>query len=182
MRYFSELRDTVNRMQQGEAVLKKTGSTARSKVHSLPGRHGNRAVAQMLAAEESRPIPSSFVLVWGDIAVAQLDEVEGVAAMKARRDEPIIKSGGTTNLVPGKVTVRYKAREDDPILDWRRQVVDSSGAQRNIAIVVYDANGKEVTRFNFHNAQPVKYGRSTLTSAATVTVTIEHQGMVAENR
>jgi len=135
---------------------------------------------------------SSFVMVWDDTKVASFKEVSGMESetevrelMQSTKDGKvvIIKSQGATPLKPGKITAKYAAFKEDPILKWRQQVVDGkmAEARKNISVVVYDPMDKEVMRLNFLNAWPSKYAWSSLSAksneALEVTLTIEHEGM-----
>jgi len=95
----------------------------------------------------------------------------------------IIKSQGAQIQKPGKITAKYAASQDDPILKWRQEVIDGnmSKARRNASIIVYDVEDKETFRFNLFNAWPSKFSWSTLSAKSTegmqITVTFEHEGM-----
>jgi phage tail-like protein len=86
-------------------------------------------------------------------------------------------------LKAGRITGKYAAFKDDPILKWRQEVVDGhmDTARRNVSIVVYGVDKKEVMRFNLRNAWPSKYSWSSVgaksNEALEVTVVIEHDGM-----
>ncbi len=135
---------------------------------------------------------SSFVLTWNDEKVASFKEVSGLENETEVRELQqstkggkviIIKSQGATPVKPGKLTAKYAAFKDDPILKWRQEVVDGKmeKARRNISVVVYGMDDKEVMRWNALNAWPSKYAWSTLSAksneALEVTVTIEHEGL-----
>lgn len=135
---------------------------------------------------------NSFYMSWNDEKVASFQEVSGLEQetevrelMQSTKDGKavIIKSQGATTLKPGKITAKYAAFKDDPILKWRQQVVDGkmSEARRNVSIIVYDPENKEVMRWNCLNSWPSKYAWSTLSAKSNeplqVTVTIEHEGL-----
>lgn len=95
----------------------------------------------------------------------------------------IIKSQGATPVKPGKITIKYAAYKADPVLEWRQEVVDGKmdAARRDIHIVIYGVDNKEIMRFTCKNSWPSKYAWSTLSAksneALEVTVTIDHEGM-----
>jgi phage tail-like protein len=95
----------------------------------------------------------------------------------------IIKSQGATPIKPGKLTAKYAAYKDDPVLKWRQDVVDGkmNDARRDIHIVVYGVDNKEIMRFTCKNSWPSKVAWSSLSAksneAMEVTVTIDHEGM-----
>jgi phage tail-like protein len=135
---------------------------------------------------------SSFFLDLGSGEVASFQEVSGIEQetevrelMQSTKDGKavIIKSQGATPIKPGKVTAKYAAFKNDPILKWRQDVVDGkmNDARKNVSIVVYGVDNAEVMRFNLKNAWPSKYAWSSLSAKSNeplqVTVTIEHEGL-----
>jgi len=139
------------------------------------------------------PIPAnSFWLEIGQDKVATFKEVSGLESETEVRElqqsgkggkAVIIKSQGATTLKPGKVTVKYAAFKDDPILKWRQDVVDGKmeKARKSCSIVLYTVEDKEIMRFNLSNAWPSKYSWSNLSAksneALEITVIIEHEGL-----
>jgi len=135
---------------------------------------------------------SSFALVMNEDKVASFKEVSGLESETEVRELQqttkdgkviIIKSQGATPLKAGKITAKYAAFQDDPILKWRQEVIDGmmEKARRNISIVVYGVDNKEVMRFNCLNAWPSKYSWSNLSAksneALEITVIIDHEGL-----
>jgi phage tail-like protein len=95
----------------------------------------------------------------------------------------IIKSQGATPIKPGQITAKYAAYKDDPVMAWRQEVIDGkmNDARRDIHIVVYGVDNKEVMRWTCKNAWPNKVAWSSLSAKSNepleVTVTIVHEGM-----
>lgn len=135
---------------------------------------------------------SSFWLEWGSEKVASFQEVSGLENETEVREliqstkggqAVIIKSQGASPIKAGKLTAKYAAFKSDPVMEWRKDVIDGNmaKARRNISIVVYGVDNKEIMRWNAKNAWPSKYTWSTLSAKSNeplqVTVTIEHEGL-----
>lgn len=136
---------------------------------------------------------SSFSLSMdGEEKVASFKEVSGIEnetevreLVQSTKDGKLVqtKSQGAAYYKMGKITAKYAAFKGDPILVWRQNVIDGKmeAARKNISIVVYGIDDKEVMRFNFKNAWPSKYAWANLSAksneALEITVTIEHEGM-----
>ncbi len=66
----------------------------------------------------------------------------------------------------GRVTLSRVLTGDATLLKWYKQILagDLSDAAKTIAIVMFDSTGKEVARWNFQRAIPVKWTGPTLKS------------------
>jgi phage tail-like protein len=112
-------------------------------------------------------------------------ETEVRETMQSTKDGKvvIIKSQGATPIKAGKLTIKYASYKEDPVMTWRQQVVDGkmNDARRDIHIVVYGVDNKEVIRWSCKNAWPSKFAWSNLSAKSNEplesTVTIEHEGM-----
>jgi phage tail-like protein len=135
---------------------------------------------------------SSFYLDLRSGPQISLKEVSGLESetevrelMQSTKDGKviIIKSQGATPVKPGKLTLKYAAYKGDPVLDWRQQVIDGkmADARRDIHIVIYGVDNKEIMRFTCKNSWPSKYAWSNLSAksneALEITVTIDHEGL-----
>ena len=70
--------------------------------------------------------------------------------------ERTIKSPG--RLKWENITLKRGFSKDKALWDWRKKVIepDLGGFRQNGSIVLYDRKGKEVARWNFQRAWPVK--------------------------
>ena len=71
--------------------------------------------------------------------------------------------GERTIKLPGRlkwenITLKRGISSDKALWDWRKKVIepDPGGIRQNGSIVLYDRQGKEVARWNFQQAWPVK--------------------------
>jgi len=137
-------------------------------------------------------ISNRFFLDLGGVEVSAIQEVSGLdietdvaelTQMGKDGKVVVIKTPGATPVKGGKLTLKYVAFKDDPVLKWRTDVIQGkmADARKNISIVLYDLEYKEEMRFNFSNAWPSKRSFSNFTSKGndpvTITVTIEHEGV-----
>ncbi|MBN9386629.1 MAG: phage tail protein [Chloroflexi bacterium] len=128
----------------------------------------------------------------GGIQVSAIQEVSGLdietdvaELVQSTKDGKVvtIKTPGATPVKTGKITLKYVAFKDDPILKWRTDVIQGkmATARQNISIVLYNLLYEEEMRFNFKNAWPSKRSFSNFTSKGndpvTITLTIEHEGV-----
>ncbi len=136
---------------------------------------------------------SSFYLeVPGYDKVGSFQEISGIESETEVRElvqstkdgkSVTIKTQGAATLKPGKLTVKYAAFKDDPMLKWRQMVVEGkmNDARKNITLTAYDVLDKAVMKFNFSAAWPSKYAYSSFSAksndAVSVTLTIEHEGI-----
>ncbi len=97
-----------------------------------------------------------------------------------------IKTPGANPLKMGKITVKYAAYKGDPMEPWRNDVIAGKmeKVRKDISLVLYDHEAKEVLRFNFKNAWPSKRAFSSLTSKGNdplaVTITLDHEGVTVK--
>lgn len=59
----------------------------------------------------------------------------------------------------GNITLRKGMIVNDALWSWRDEIVNAAGKvkRRSGSIVVCDDDGSEITRWNFHNAWPVRW-------------------------
>lgn len=137
-------------------------------------------------------ISNRFYLDLGGVTVTSISEVSGldietdVAELtQSTKDGKVvvIKTPGATPVKGGKITLKYVAFKDDPVLAWRTDVIQGkmASARKNISLILYDLEYSETMRFNFSNAWPSKRSFSNFTSKGndpvSITLTIEHEGV-----
>ncbi len=80
----------------------------------------------------------------------------------------------------GDITLKRGMSKDGKLLDWYKKVIDGTVERKDGSIVVYDAAGKEVDRWNFERGWPSKWSASDLDASSDsvmveeVTIAIEH--------
>ena len=97
--------------------------------------------------------------------------------------------GGNNNFVhrlPGRTKVsnitlkRGMARSND-FFKWYTEVASGTIKRRNVAVILFDVRGEELTRWNFLNAYPVKWVGPQLAAAghdaAIETLELAHEGL-----
>jgi phage tail-like protein len=98
--------------------------------------------------------------------LTQVDIPEGLIEIAAYRD------GGERNTIrrlPGRVTfghlvLRRGFTADRTFFQWWRSVADGNPDRRNVTVSLRDQAGREVARWAFYNALPVKYVGPALTA------------------
>ena len=94
-----------------------------------------------------------------------------------------IKTPGANPLKMGKLTIKYAAFKGDPMQEWRQDVIAGhmEKARKDVDLILYDHEAKEVMRFTFKHAWPSKRSFGSLTAKGndplTMTVTLEHEGV-----
>jgi len=70
---------------------------------------------------------------------------------------------------------------DTAIIDWHQKVLEGTVERTNGSIVIYDAAGEEVGRWNFENGWPSKWSASDLDAGTDDVMieelTISHEGL-----
>jgi phage tail-like protein len=137
-------------------------------------------------------IANRFYLDISGVAIEGIQEVSGldfetdVAELIQTTEKNkvvIVKTPGANRVKTGKLTLKYVTFKDDPAAKWRADVIAGKmgDARKNISLIVYDLEGKEVVRFSFTDAWPSKRAFSNFSSKSnepvTVTLTIEHEGV-----
>jgi len=127
-----------------------------------------------------------------------LVEIEGIfqasfkecSGLEATTEMIEYREGGqntTVRKLPGKttygdITLRWGLTDSGELWEWCKAAIQGKVKRRNGSIVVYDlANAKEVARWNFMQAWPVKWVGPTLDAAgkdvAIESLTIAHEGI-----
>lgn len=132
-----------------------------------------------------------FALEIDSVTVGWFKSVDGLSSTTEVIEHKVVDTKGkeATVKVPGRysngdVTLSKAMQPGDTYLwDWRQEVIDGKwkDARRNGSIVLYDAEGTELKRWNFFNAWPSEWKGSGLdsTSSDVVTedLTIVHEGL-----
>ncbi|MDB5082715.1 MAG: phage tail protein [Chloroflexi bacterium] len=128
----------------------------------------------------------SGVVIEGIQEVSGLDfetDVSETLQSMAKNKLDVVKVPGANRVKTGKLTLKYITFKDDPAAKWRADVIAGkmTDARKNISLIAFDLEGKEVLRFNFTDAWPSKRAYSNFSSKSnepvTVTLTIEHEGV-----
>jgi phage tail-like protein len=73
----------------------------------------------------------------------------------------------------GRITLRRGVTQSSQLLEWYRDVAAGKvqAAQRNVSVIMYDAEQKQVMRLDFVGAYPVKWtGPALKTSDSTIAI------------
>lgn len=125
-------------------------------------------------------------------AVATIKEVDGIELETDVREliqagadgkQVWIKSQGAMNRKMGKLTIKYAAFKGDPIMKWRKMVIEGKmeDARQNITLTAHTVDDKNTMTWDFDNCWPSKWSLSSFNATSNdpviVTVVIEHEGM-----
>jgi phage tail-like protein len=81
----------------------------------------------------------------------------------------------------GNVTLKRGLARSNEFLKWHMEIASGDISRRNVTVLMYDPAGKEVMRWNFINAYPVKWVgpqfEADKTAAAVETLELSHEGM-----
>jgi phage tail-like protein len=91
-------------------------------------------------------------------------ECSGLGSEQEVIEHKVVKDGIEIVMkIPGRlkwenITLKRGITSDMDIWDWRKKVEDGDidGARRNGSVVMFDQKGKEVARWDFEGAWPVK--------------------------
>jgi phage tail-like protein len=81
----------------------------------------------------------------------------------------------------GNLVLKRGLTTSNDFFKWCMEVITRNVSRRHVSVLLYDTQGQEVVRWNFHNAYPVKWvgPQFTATSQATAIETLElaHDGL-----
>ncbi len=113
-----------------------------------------------------------------------------VSGLEVHMDVLEYEEGGNNGFVhqlPGRtkighITLKRGMTCSNTFLQWQMQVASGDIKRRNVSVVVFHtASGKELVRWNFDNAYPVKWSGPALdasgTAVAVETLELAHGGM-----
>ena len=140
----------------------------------------------MPAAGRADPYtPLRFIVEIDGIQSAAFSEVSGldsetdVLEYRTGADPVARKIPGQTKFA--NITLKRGLTKDRSLWNWRLSVVEGTPQRRNGAIVLLDATGAPVLRFNFRNGWPCKWEGPLLNARATEvaieTLEIAHEGL-----
>jgi phage tail-like protein len=136
-------------------------------------------------AEESYANCRFYVEIDG-IKTAVFTEVSGLQVETTVME---YEEGGHNDFVhrlPGRtkvsnLTLKRGMTKSNEFHKWCLQVMQGTITRRNISVIMYDAKGRELMRWNFIKAYPVKWVgpqfQSTGNAAAIETLELAHRGL-----
>jgi phage tail-like protein len=81
----------------------------------------------------------------------------------------------------GNITLKRGVTASNDLFKWCMDVVSRQVTRRHMSVVMYDARGQEVVRWNFHNAYPVRWVGPQFAAdgkvAAIETLELAHAGL-----
>jgi phage tail-like protein len=110
--------------------------------------------------------------------VSGLDSTTDVIEYRTGGDPVIRKLPGLHRF--GNITLKRGLTKDRSLWEWRVSVVEGRVQRRNGSIILLNAAGEDVLRFNFFNGWPCKWEGPTLNArtneVAVETIVIAHEG------
>ncbi len=132
----------------------------------------------------------NFYVDVGGKVTGMFKECSGLGSESDVVEHKVVTKGGipTTMKVPGtlkwqNVVLKRGVTNDMEIWNWRKQVEDGKveGARKDGSITMYNQAMKEVARWNFVSAWPIKVSGPSLNAGtneiAVEELTISHEGM-----
>ncbi|NWG22611.1 MAG: phage tail protein [Chloroflexi bacterium] len=139
----------------------------------------------MPTTEEAYPSYRFYVEI-ASVPQAVFTEVSG---LQVETDVTELEEGGNNDFVhrlPGRtkvsnITLKRGMTSSNELLQWYLKIARGTIDRRNVTIIMYDSAGKELFRWNFIEAYPVKWVgpqfTADSTSAAVETLELTHNGM-----
>lgn len=129
---------------------------------------------------------SRFYVIIDNVAQAFFTEVSG---LQVETETYEYAEGGNNefiNRLPGRtkmsnITLKRGLTSSNELLKWYLQNAQGKVTRRNVSVVMYDTTGKEVMRWNFVKAYPVRWSGPTFTADgnqnAVESLELAHAGM-----
>ncbi len=139
----------------------------------------------MPTTEEAYPSYRFYVEIAG-VPQAVFTEVSG---LQLETEVTELEEGGNNDFVhrlPGRtkignITLKRGMTSSNELLQWFLKIARGSIDRRNVTVIMYDSAGKELFRWNFIEAYPVKWTgpqfAAASTEAAVETLELTHNGM-----
>jgi len=130
-----------------------------------------------------------FYVMFGNEPQGVFTEVSGLQVEMDVMDYQEGGNNGFVHRLPGiikvsNITLKYGLMKNNDFYKWFMEIASGKFSSRNLSIVMYDTDGKELMRWNFLHAYPVKWigpqFRSTEATAAIETLELAHEGMTVE--
>jgi phage tail-like protein len=143
-------------------------------------------------AKKPRPITEEtvsncrFYVFIDDKEQAIFTEVSG---LEVQMDVTEYEEGGRNDFVhrlPGRtkigtLTLKRGMTFSNDFFNWQMQIAQGSIQRRNVSVAMYDVSGKEIARWNFDKAFPIKWSGPPLqadgTAVAIETLELAHDGL-----
>ncbi|ABU58891.1 MULTISPECIES: phage tail protein [Roseiflexus] len=139
----------------------------------------------MPTTEEAYPSYRFYVEIAG-VPHAVFTEVSG---LQVETEITEYEEGGNNDFVhrlPGRtkignITLKRGMTSSNELLQWFLKIARGSIDRRNVTVIMYDSAGKELFRWNFIEAYPIKWTGPQFTAASTEaaveTLELTHNGM-----
>ena len=118
------------------------------------------------AFAEDALIGSRFGLEIDQVEMAYFQSATGFSNETALIDDPVALGNGVTVIrkLPGQLTwgplvLSRGVTSDMALWTWRKEVIDgnTSTMRRNVSLIMFNAAGEEMVRYNFEQAWPSKW-------------------------
>ncbi len=143
------------------------------------------------ATSENLVTTFNFAVEIDSVTIAYFREASGLMTeVEVIQHKVVNKTGQQViqkiagHVAAGEITLKKSMDGNKYLTDWFKQVQDGKydSYRRNGSVVLFDAKGTEVNRWNFVNGWPKSWSASNLDSAADETATeeivITHEGIV----
>ena len=118
-----------------------------------------------MPAREDRLVGFHFALEMGGKVIGFFTECSGLGSEHEVIEQKQVNEKGQEVIIkmPGRlkwenITLKRGISSNKDIWDWRQEVIEGNleGARQDGSIVLYDPEGKEVARWDFRRAWPIK--------------------------
>jgi len=137
--------------------------------------------------QEAYPSCRFYVEIDG-VKEAVFTEVSGLQVETAFFDYEEGGNNGFVHRLPGRtkasnLTLKRGMTRSNDFFKWHAEIRQGKIGRRNISVIMYDAQGNELMRWNFIRAYPVKWVgpqfSSTASATAIETLELAHDGIDA---
>lgn len=85
----------------------------------------------------------------------------------------------------GDITLKRGMTKSNDLYTWTVDIIHGKIDRRTVSVIMYDVHAKEIARWNFNNAYPIRWVGPSFTSTsngvAIESLTLTHEGLVVSN-
>lgn len=129
---------------------------------------------------------SRFQVVISGIAIGDFTEVTGLTSSTDVVEYREGTDNASARKLPGRVryeniVLKRGMTSDMELYNWHLKILNGEVDRRQFSVILLDASGSELARWNFKNAWPCRYGAPVLNAQtneiAIETLELAHEGM-----